>query len=54
MNERRKKYELLLKLKTDFVKENEKKMKEKMERDKKERRDELDYRIDFFPFTYGE
>jgi len=54
LTEKRKKYELLLKLRKDFVAENTKKNVEKKNRDAKERREELNYRINYFPFTHGE
>lgn len=54
LSEKRKKYELLLKLRKDFVAENTKKNAEKKERDAKAKKEELDYRINYFPFTHGE
>jgi hypothetical protein len=41
-------------MRNEFVKENSKRKKEKVDREEKEKNDYKEYKIDFFPFTYGE
>ncbi len=42
------------KMKKDFVSENSKRRQEKIEREDQERKDNQEFRVNFFPFTHGE
>ena len=52
--ERKRKYELLMRKREEFVNDNSKQSVEKREKKDRERKEFLDYRPNFFPFTYGE
>jgi hypothetical protein len=52
--ERRRKYELLMRKREEFVTDNTKQSADKRDKKDKERREFLDYRPNFFPFTHGE
>lgn len=54
MRDRNKKYEMLIKMKNEFVKENSQRRQEKVERDRRQFSEDKNYKLDFFPFTYGE
>jgi len=41
-------------LRKDFVSENGKRRQEKIDREQSEKNENLDYKINFFPFTHGE
>lgn len=41
-------------LRKDFISENSKRRQEKMEREHQEKKEKIDYKINFFPFTHGE
>jgi hypothetical protein len=45
---------MLLRMRKEFVSENSKRKQEKNDRESKERKDNQDYRINYFPFTHGE
>lgn len=38
----------------DFVKENSQRRQEKINRDQEDKRENQEFKIDFFPFTHGE
>jgi hypothetical protein len=52
--ERKRKYELLMRKRDEFVSDNTKQSVDKRHKKDRERKEFLDYRPNFFPFTYGE
>ena len=52
--ERQRKYELLMRKRDEFVRDNTKQSIEKGDKKDRDRTEFLDYRPNFFPFTYGE
>ena len=52
--ERRRKYELLMRKRDEFVRDNTQQSIEKRDKKDRDRKEFLDYRPNFFPFTYGE
>lgn len=54
VQENRRKYDLLLKTRKEFVDENTKQRKEKRQRDAQEKQGNKDFKVNFFPFTYGD
>ena len=52
--EHRRKYELLMGKRDEFVRDNTQQSIEKRDKKDRDRKEFLDYRPNFFPFTYGE
>jgi hypothetical protein len=52
--ERRRKYELLMRKRDEFVRDNTQQSIEKRDKKDRDRKEFLDYHPNFFPFTYGE
>ncbi len=53
-SDRKRKYEMLIRKRDDFLKENSCQRKERKEKEDKDRQDFKEYKLNFFPFTYGE
>lgn len=54
LGDRRKKYELFMHKRDDFLKDNASQRREKQEKEESERQAYREYRLNFFPFTYGD
>lgn len=52
--DKRRKYELVMRKREEFVKDNTVQSVEKREKKERERQEAVEYRPNFFPFTYGE
>lgn len=53
-NDRKRKYDLLMHKREEFVKDNSSYIQSKKEKRDKERLDYKEYKLNFFPFTHGE
>jgi len=54
IGENRRKYELLMRKRDEFVRDNSVKRKEKQDKEQRDRQEYKEYKLNFFPFTYGE
>jgi len=54
LGDRRKKYELFMHKRDEFLKDNVTQRREKQEKEESDRQSYKEYRLNFFPFTYGE
>jgi hypothetical protein len=54
MGEKRRKYELVMRKRDEFIKENEQQRRTRREKEEGINKERQEYRLDFFPFTYGE
>ncbi len=52
--DKRRKYELLMRKRDDFIRENHSFIQAKKEKKDREKQDYKEYKLNFFPFTYGE
>lgn len=52
--DRKRKYDLLMRKRDEFIRENSQQQRDRKEKEDRERQENRDYKLDFFPFTYGE